>query len=196
MLTTALAGMLTGLALIVSIGAQNAFLLRQALRREHVVPVVLICIAADGLLISLGTVGIGALVSQHPGLVRVVTWVGAAYLVGFGLFSLRRAARPAALSASAPASRGSVVLTTLALTFLNPHVYLETVLMLGSIANGFDQRWAFAVGAMVGSVLWFTGLGFGGRLLAGPLGRPRTWRVVDGAVGVMMLALAVRLTTA
>lgn len=196
MLLTALTGMLTGLALIVSIGAQNAFVLRQALRREHLLPVVLICIGADVLLISLGTVGVGALVSGHPGLVRAVTWVGVAYLVGFGLFSLRRAVRPGALSATTSASRGSVVLTILALTFLNPHVYLETVLMLGSLANGVDARWAFAGGAMVGSVLWFAGLGLGARALAGPLGSPRTWRVVDGAVGVMMLAVAARLATA
>ena len=89
------------------------------------------------------------------------------------------------------------MLTTLALTFLNPHVYLDTVLMLGSIANGFgEERWAFAGGAVVGSIVWFTGLGLGARALAGPLGRPRTWRVVDGVIGVMMIALAVRLTTA
>lgn len=198
MLTTALAGTLTGLALIVAIGAQNAFVLRQGLRREHVGPVVLICIAADATLILLGTAGVGVVVASHPGLVQVVTWLGAAYLVGYGLLALRRAAAPGGLSvADAPASRGSVVLTTLALTFLNPHVYLDTVLMLGSIANGFgDERWAFAGGAVVGSIVWFTGLGLGARALAGPLGRPRTWRVVDGVIGVMMIALAVRLTTA
>ena len=198
MLTTVVAGTLTGLALIVAIGAQNAFVMRQGLRREHVVPVVLICIAADATLILLGTAGVGVVVASHPGLVRVVTWLGAAYLVGYGLLALRRAAAPEGLSvADAPASRGSVVLTTLALTFLNPHVYLDTVLMLGSIANGFgEERWAFAGGAVVGSIVWFTGLGLGARALAGPLGRPRTWRVVDGVIGVMMIALAVRLTTA
>src|SRR5699024_5452124 len=139
-------GMLTGLALIVAIGAQNAFVMRQGLRREHLLAVVLICIAADAALILLGTAGVGVVVSAHPGLVRVVTWAGTAYLVGYGLLSLRRAARPGGLSVdNAPASRGSVVLTALALTFLNPHVYLDTVLMLGSIANGFgEQRWAFA----------------------------------------------------
>nr|WP_185992632.1 LysE/ArgO family amino acid transporter [Janibacter cremeus] len=190
--------MLTGLALIVAIGAQNAFVMRQGLRREHVAQVVLICIAADATLILLGTAGVGVVVSSHPGLVQGVTWLGAAYLVGYGLLALRRAAAPGRLSVgAAPASRGSVVLTTLALTFLNPHVYLDTVLMLGSIANGFgDQRWAFAGGAVVGSIVWFTGLGLGARALAGPLGHPRTWRVVDGVIGVMMIALAVRLTTA
>jgi L-lysine exporter family protein LysE/ArgO len=193
---SALAGLLTGLTLIVAIGAQNAFVLRQGIRREHLAPVVLICIVADVLLIGLGTAGVGALVSAHPGLVRVVTWLGAAYLVGYGLVALRRAARPEALSASVAASRGSVVATTLAITFLNPHVYLDTVLMLGSIANGHgEQRWAFAGGAAAGSAIWFTALGLGARALAGPLGRPGTWRVLDGVIGVTMIGLAVLLVT-
>ena len=194
MLTTALAGLLTGLTLIVAIGAQNAFVLRQGIRREHLLPVVAICIAADATLIALGTSGVGALVSSHPGLVRVVTWVGAAYLVGYGLLALRRATRPTGLEATAPASRGSVVATTLAITFLNPHVYLDTVLMLGSIANGFeDERWAFAGGAVVGSTVWFTGLALGARALARPLASPRTWRVLDAVIGVTMIGLGVLL---
>lgn len=194
---TALTGLLTGLALIIAIGAQNAFVLRQGIRREHLLPVVLICIAADTLLIGLGTAGVGALVSTHPTLVRVVTWLGAAYLVAYGVLALRRATRPKGLEATAPASRGSVVLTTLAITFLNPHVYLDTVLMLGSIAAGFgDERWTFAGGAMAGSIVWFSGLGLGARALAGPLSRPRTWRVLDGVIGATMIALAVRLVAA
>ena len=194
MLTTALAGLLTGLTLIVAIGAQNAFVLRQGIRREHLLPVVAICIAADATLIALGTGGVGALVSSHPGLVRVVTWVGAAYLVGYGLLALRRATRPTGLEATAPASRGSVVATTLAITFLNPHVYLDTVLMLGLIANGFeDERWAFAGGAVVGSTVWFTGLALGARALARPLASPRTWRVLDAVIGVTMIGLGVLL---
>ncbi|WP_240312555.1 LysE/ArgO family amino acid transporter [Janibacter anophelis] len=196
MTLSAIAGLLTGLTLIVAIGAQNAFVLRQGIRREHLGPVVLICIAADAMLIGLGTAGVGALVSGHPGLVRVVTWLGAAYLVGYGLIALRRAARPEGMVATAPASRGSVVATTLAITFLNPHVYLDTVLMLGSIAGGHgDQRWAFAGGAAVGSAVWFTALGLGARALAGPLGRPRTWRALDGVIGVTMVGLAVLLVT-
>ena len=194
MLTTALAGLLTGLTLIVAIGAQNAFVLRQGIRREHLLPVVAICIAADATLIALGTGGVGALVSSHPGLVRVVTWVGAAYLVGYGLLALRRATRPTGLEATAPASSGSVVATTLAITFLHPHVYLDTVLMLGSIANGFeDERWAFAGGAVVGSTVWFTGLALGARALARPLASPRTWRVLDAVIGVTMIGLGVLL---
>lgn len=196
MTLSAIAGLLTGLTLIVAIGAQNAFVLRQGIRREHLGPVVLICIAADAMLIGLGTAGVGALVSGHPGLVRVVAWLGAAYLVGYGLIALHRAARPEGMVATAPASRGSVVATTLAITFLNPHVYLDTVLMLGSIANGHgDQRWAFAGGAAVGSAVWFTALGLGARALAGPLGRPRTWRALDGVIGVTMVGLAVLLVT-
>ncbi len=196
MLTTALAGMLTGLALIVAIGAQNAFVLRQGIRREHLVPVLLVCITADALLISLGTAGVGVLVQSHPRALTVVTWVGVAYLVVYGLLSLRRALSPGALTAAAPASRGSVVLTTLAITFLNPHVYLDTVVMLGSIAGGFEeQRWAFAAGAATGSLVWFTGLGLGARWLAGPLGHPRTWQVLDGLIGLTMLAIAGRLAT-
>lgn len=196
MLITTLAGVLTGLTFIIAIGAQNAFVLRQGIRREHLMPVVLICIAADAALIGLGTAGVGAVVDAHPGLVRVVTWAGAAYLVGYGLLALRRATRPEGLEATAPASRGSVVLTTLAITFLNPHVYLDTVLMLGSIANGFgEERWAFAGGAALGSVVWFTGLGLGARALARPLSRPGTWRVLDGLIGLTMIALAARLVT-
>ena len=146
MIVSAVAGLLTGLTLIIAIGAQNAFVLRQGIRREHLAPVVLICIAADTLLIALGTAGVGALVSDHPGAVRVVTWLGAAYLVGYGLVALRRAASPTGLDAAAPAGRGSVIATTLAITFLNPHVYLDTVLMLGSIANGHgEQRWALSL---------------------------------------------------
>ncbi|WKV15655.1 LysE family transporter [Janibacter limosus] len=196
MTLSALAGLLTGLTLIVAIGAQNAFVLRRGIRREHLAPVVLICIVADVLLIGLGTAGVGALVSAHPGLVRVVTRLGAAYLVGYGRVALRRAARPEALSASVAASRGSVVATTLAITFLNPHVYLDTVLMLGSIANGHgEQRWAFAGGAAAGSAIWFTAPGLGARAPAGPLGRPGTWRVLDGVIGVTMIGLAVLLVT-
>lgn len=196
-LLTALAGLLTGLSLIVAIGAQNAFVLRQGIRREHLLPVVAICITADTLLIGLGTAGVGAVVDAHPGLVRVATWAGAAYLVGYGLLALRRATRPEGLEAKAPASRGSVVLTTLAITFLNPHVYLDTVLMLGSIAIGFgDERWVFAGGAMAGSTVWFAGLALGARALAAPLARPGTWRVLDGVIGATMIALAVRLVAA
>lgn len=193
-LFTGLAGLVAGFSLIIAIGAQNAFVLRQGLRREHVGVVVAICAVADVVLIAAGTLGIGALVDRHPVALTVLRWAGAAYLVWFAFQSFRSAVRPHGLADDDARSRGSVVVTTLALTFLNPHVYLDTVVMLGSLANQHgDQRWAFAAGAMAASAAWFTGLGFGARSLSGPLGRPATWRVLDTAIGITMLALAVYL---
>jgi len=187
--------MLTGLALIVAIGAQNAFVLRQGIRREHIGPVVAVCMAGDALLIVAGTAGIGALVTRFPGVLEVLRWAGAAYLLWFAVRSFMAAARPAALAEQAPRSRNSVIATTAALTFLNPHVYLDTVVLLGSLANqqGPDLRWTFAGGAVAGSVLWFSVLGYGARALAGVLASPRTWRWIDAAIGVLMVVLAVRL---
>lgn len=195
MWSVAATGMLTGLGLIVAIGAQNAFVLRQGLRREHIGVVVALCIISDVLLIFGGTAGIGALVTRFPAALDVLRWGGAAYLALLGIRSLRSALRPAALAAQAPRARGRVVLTILALTFLNPHVYLDTVVLLGSLANqhGPEGRWIYAAGAAAGSILWFTALGYGARSLSGVLNRPRTWQVVDLLIGLVMLALAVRL---
>ncbi|MCC9205952.1 LysE/ArgO family amino acid transporter [Arthrobacter sp. zg-Y769] len=188
-------GMVTGLGLIVAIGAQNAFVLRQGLRREHIGVVVAICIISDALLIFGGTAGIGVLVSSFPVVLEILRWGGAAYLTWWGIRSLISAAKPSVLEAQAPRAKGTVVLTTLALTFLNPHVYLDTVVLLGSLANqyGPDTRWIFAAGAVVGSLAWFTALGYGARALSGVLNRPRTWQIVDLLIGVVMLFLAVRL---
>lgn len=187
--------MLTGLALIVAIGAQNAFVLRQGIRREHIGAVVALCMAGDALLIVGGTAGIGALVARFPGVLEVLRWAGAAYLLWFGVRSFIAAAKPSALSEQAPRSKNSVVATTAALTFLNPHVYLDTVVLLGSVANqqGADLRWVFAGGAVAGSVLWFSALGYGARALAGVLHRPQTWRWIDAGIGVLMVFLAIRL---
>ncbi|MCT2042970.1 LysE/ArgO family amino acid transporter [Pseudoclavibacter alba] len=195
MIPLLLSGTLTGLALIVAIGAQNAFLLRQGIRREHLLEVVLVCILGDVLLITAGTAGIGIIVEAVPWLLEVLRWAGVLYLVWFAISSFRSAARPGTLEPEAPASRGSIVLTALAITFLNPHVYLDTVVLLGSLANqhGPSDRWVFAGGAILGSVIWFTGLGFGARLLAKVLDKPSTWRVVDLVVGVVMLGLAIKL---
>ncbi|NLG21715.1 MAG: amino acid transporter [Actinomycetales bacterium] len=194
MLQILLTGMVTGLGLIIAIGAQNAFVLRQGIRREHIGTVILVCALADILLICVGTAGVGALVSSQPTVLTVVRWLGAAYLLWFALGALRSAARPTGLTASAPVSRGSVLTTTLALTFLNPHVYLDTVLLLGTIAASHgDARWWFALGACVGSVLWFSALGLGARALSRPLSSPTTWRVVDLLVAVVMVTLAVGL---
>ena len=191
-------GLLTGLALIVAIGAQNAFVLRQGVRREHVGAVVLVCMASDAALILAGTAGVGALVQAVPWLLEVLRWGGALYLLWFAVSSLRAALRPQGLVAEqAPRTAGSVIATTLALTWLNPHVYLDTVVLLGSLANqhGPDARWVFAAGAVAASVLWFTALGYGARLLARVLADPKAWRVVDVVIAVVMAVLAVRLIT-
>ena len=208
MLSSSASGLLTGLSLIVAIGAQNAYLLRQGLRRAHVGPVVAVCTLSDYALIIAGVSGIGAIV-QHAGLALVVVrWVGAAFLTWYGLSSAWRARRPAAGLGHAGGGgashdaqgipRGPVVRRALALTWLNPHVYLDTVLLLGSVAatHGPVGRWWFAVGACVASTLWFTGLGFGARLLAPLLASPRAWQVLDLLIAATMLAIAVKLVAA
>lgn len=189
------AGLLTGLALIIAIGAQNAFVLRQGIRREHMGLVVGLCIASDAILILVGTLGIGALVSQFPAAMTALKWSGAAYLTWWAARSFAAAVNTSYLTAAAPRSRGSVVATTLAVTYLNPHVYLDTVVLLGGLANqhGSDARWFFAAGAVMGSVLWFPALGYGARALSRVLSSPRTWRVVDLATGMVMLAFAMNL---
>ncbi|MDO5368152.1 LysE/ArgO family amino acid transporter [Kocuria sp.] len=188
--------MLTGLALIVAIGAQNAFVLRQGIRRQHVWTVVLLCIASDVFLISVGTAGIGFLIERVPWLLEIFRWGGVIYLVGFAIQSFRSAMKPQGLQAAGEGggSRTSVVLTTLALTWLNPHVYLDTVIMLGNLANQQgDQRWVFSAGAITGSVIWFIALGTGAKALSRVLNTPLTWRIVDVFVGVVMLAIALTL---
>lgn len=194
MLPIVLAGLLTGLSLIIAIGAQNAFVLRQGIRREHIGVVIAVCALADLLLIIVGIAGVGALVSSYPTVLTVIRWLGAAYLLWFASGAVRSALRPSGLVAQAPVSRGSVLTTTLALTFLNPHVYLDTVLLIGSIgaSHGAD-RWWFALGACLGSIAWFTVLGLGARALSRPLSSPATWRVVDLLVALVMVVLAVRL---
>jgi L-lysine exporter family protein LysE/ArgO len=199
---TFLAGLGLGLSLIVAIGAQNAFVLRQGVRREHVGAVVAVCAVSDALLYAAGSAGLGALVEQHPAVVQVARWAGAAVVLGYGTLAARRAWRGGdELVATADrkvADAGRrlrpVLLTALALTWLNPHVYLDTVVLQGSLAAGHgDDRWWFTAGAMVSSVLWFVALGFGARLLAPWLARPGAWRVVDGVIAVVMLAVAVSL---
>jgi L-lysine exporter family protein LysE/ArgO len=195
------AGLGTGLSLIVAIGAQNAFVLRQGLRREHVPAIVTVCALSDLVLIVAGVAGLGALVALRPGALRVIGWVGAAFLVAYGLFAARRALRPGALTterdAEKPATsmRGSV-LTCVGLTWLNPHVYLDTVLLLGSVAAGYGtHRWDFAIGAGIASILWFSGLGFGARFARPLFARPIAWRVLDSAIAVTMIVVGIRLTT-
>ncbi|MGO1053415.1 LysE/ArgO family amino acid transporter [Crossiella sp. CA198] len=193
-LTPLAAGLGTGLSLIIAIGSQNAFVLRQGLRREHVLPVVAICGISDAVLIVAGVSGIGGLVQLWPGALTVVGWAGAVFLVGYGLLAARRALRPSALQAGTTGG-GSVraaILTCLALTWLNPHVYLDTVLLLGSVGNGYGAaRWIFAAGAVAGSLLWFGALGFGARSLSGLFAKPVAWRVLDSLIAVTMLVLGV-----
>ena len=207
-LSPAAAGLAAGSSLIVAIGAQNAFVLRQGLRREHVLPVVLVCALSDLVLIAAGTAGLGALVTGAPALLTVVRWGGAAFLLTLAALAARRALRPGGLdpaSGAGATSARSAVGTSLALTWLNPHVYLDTVLLLGTLAAGYAAahagsagdpdaaRWLFGAGAMVASVLWFTALGFGARLLAPVFARPGAWRVLDGAIAVVMATIGVSL---
>lgn len=195
-MTPVLFGFATSLSLIVAIGAQNAFVLRQGIRNEHVLPVVILCAVSDLVLIMAGVAGVGALVTAHPQLLTVARYGGAAFLVGYGLLAARRAIRPTTLTPSdaGPASLKSVLLTCLALTFLNPHVYLDTVVLLGTLASQQgDARWRFGAGAAAASLVWFFGLGFGARRLAGLFARPSTWRVLDGVIALTMIGLGVSL---
>ncbi len=196
-LVALLSGLALGLGLIVAIGAQNAFVLRQGLRLEHVAAVVTVCAVSDVALILAGVLGAGAVLAQVPWLVPVVCFAGAAFLLAYGALAARRAVRPGALlpdAAGARAGLAATVGTCLALTWLNPHVYLDTVVLLGSMASTHgEHRWEFAAGAGVGSVLWFTGLGYGARLLRPVFARPAAWRVLDGVIAVVMAALAVSL---
>ncbi|WP_240675501.1 LysE/ArgO family amino acid transporter [Cellulomonas endophytica] len=196
-LLAALSGLGLGLSLIVAIGAQNAFVLRQGLRREHVGAVVAVCAVSDAVLIAAGVAGAGAVVSAHPGVLTAVRLGGAAFLAAYGLLAARRALRPQVLDTAEGTGRTplrTTLATVLALTWLNPHVYLDTVVLLGSIAQGHPGRqgW-FAAGAVLGSVAWFSALGWGARLLRPVFARPGAWRVLDGTIAVVMLALAASL---
>jgi L-lysine exporter family protein LysE/ArgO len=189
------AGFAASLVLIVAIGAQNAFVLRQGLRREHVLPVVLTCALSDLALILAGIAGLGAIVTGQPTAVVVVRWVGAAFLLGYAVLAALRAVRPGGLTPTdrAPASLRATLLTCLALTYLNPHVYLDTVLLLGSVAQQHAHRWVFGFGAAAASLVWFAALGTGARKLAPVLARPAAWRVLDGLIAVVMAGIAVGL---
>jgi L-lysine exporter family protein LysE/ArgO len=231
--TALVAGLGLGFSLIVAIGAQNVFVLRQGIRREHVLVVAAICAISDAVLIAAGVGGMGAALQAAPWLVGVARWAGAAFLLGYGLLAARRALRggesglrvdddgaddpgaapegivtatrtrgagtatvasPSTTSVAARAAVLPVVLTCLALTWLNPHVYLDTVVLLGSVgATHGDQRWIFAAGAMLASVVWFFSLAYGARLLGRVLASPRSWRILDGIIAVVMVAIAVSL---
>jgi L-lysine exporter family protein LysE/ArgO len=194
-----LVGLLTGLSLIIAIGAQNAYVLRMGLSRHHIGLIVAICAVSDIVLIVLGIAGIGSVIRSAPWALQVLRWVGVVYLSLFALRSFWRALRPGMLlpsEAQKPATR-AVVSTTLAFTFLNPHVYLDTVLLLGSIGNQYGHgRWLFALGASMSSLVWFSGLGYGARFASRLMSRPVTWRVLDSGIGVVMVLIALKLTLA
>jgi len=196
-LAAGIAGFLLGTSLIIAIGAQNAFILRQGLLRQHVVILCLICSVADAALIAVGVAGLGTLVSSSPVLITVVTVGGAAFLAVYALLAFRRALHPGALKAGNEAgmSLSAAVTTCLAFTFLNPHVYLDTVVLLGSLSANYQgtARVAYAVGAMLGSFVWFFSLGYGARLLQPLFAKPAAWRVLDVIIGLIMAALALSL---
>lgn len=201
LVAAAFAGLGLGLSLIVVIGAQNAYVLRQGIRMQYVVAIVAICTLSDAVLILLGISGVGFLVQRFPVALTVIRFGGAAFLIAYGLLAARRFFVQQSLQADATdagPSRRAVVLTVLALTWLNPHVYLDTVLLLGSVANshGDEGRWAFGVGAVIASALWFALLGFGARFLGPLFARPIAWRVLDAAIAVTMVALGIRLLLA
>lgn len=194
--SAAAAGFGTGLSLIVAIGAQNAFVLRQGIRRHAVLAVVGICALSDAALIALGVGGVGAVVVAWPGALTAVGWIGGAFLIGYGALAARRVLRPGALTAEGQAtgSRRRAVLTCLALTWLNPHVYLDTVFLLGSVAaDRGTLRWTFGLGAACASLCWFTALGFGARFLGRFLARPAAWRVLDALVAAIMITMGATL---
>ena len=193
-MAAAITGASLGLTLIVAIGSQNAFVLRQGLRREHVGAIVVFCAVADALLMLAGVAGLAQVLGNRPALATALTLGGAAFLSVYGLRALWRAARPSALLAAEGSSSITLrqaLLQTAAITMLNPHVYLDTVLLVGSVgAQWGEARWWFAAGAAGSIVLWFTALGYGARWLAPWFARPRAWQLLDGLVGVVMLGIA------
>ncbi len=193
-----LPGFFTGLSLIIAIGAQNAFVIRQGLTKRYVFIVVAICTVIDASLIALGIGGLGAVISGLPWLLEVIRWFGVAYLTWFGIKSLISATKNQTLDAVGVESKsaGKVITTVLAMSLLNPHVYLDTVIFVGGVGNTFgDNRWFFAYGAMLASLVWFTGIGYGAKAAARFMSKPVFWKVLDGVIAAIMFTLAVTLAT-
>jgi L-lysine exporter family protein LysE/ArgO len=193
-----LSGIGLGASLIMAIGAQNAHVLRMGVLRNHVALTVAACIVVDIVLIGLGVAGAGALIESSAVLTGVARWGGAAFLLWYGLRAWMRLAQPGGLDAAsdaAPASAVAALGTVLAMSLLNPHVYLDTVVLLGSIGGRYpaEQRPIFSAGAMTASLLWFTALGFGAARFAHVLSRPRVWQAIEALTGAIMIALAVGL---
>ena len=196
MLQIVIAGFLTGFSLIVAIGAQNAFVLRLGLMRAHVGVAVAICAASDALLIIVGTAGMGALVQSHKSVLRIVAWVGATYLLYFAFSAAKRVFKTESLNAAETnvMSKKAVVLSVLGFTWLNPHVYLDTVLLVGSIGSQFgSNRWWFALGASFASLIWFVVLGYGSKAAARVMAKSITWRILDIFIAIVMTTIAISL---
>ncbi|MBF7730413.1 LysE/ArgO family amino acid transporter [Pseudomonas sp. N040] len=186
-------GLLVSVGLIMAIGAQNAYVLAQSLRREHHLLVASVCLVCDALLVAAGVFGLASLLLQSPLLLGLARWGGAAFLLWYGGCALYRALRPQSLvqeERPAAQSRRAVLLTTLAVTLLNPHVYLDTVLLIGSLGAQQAEPAAYALGAASASLLWFFSLALGAAFLAPWLARPATWRVLDILVALMMFSVA------
>lgn len=187
-------GLLAGFSLIIAIGAQNAFVIRQGLTKKFVLLTVLICAFSDALLIALGASGLGALIKANKNILEFVRWFGVAYLLWFAFKSARSAFKKEVLNSAGEASadKKSVILTVLGLTFLNPHVYLDTVILLGSISNQFgSDKWFFVMGAIIASFLWFTSIGFGAKSASRFMSRPIFWKILDSLIAAIMLSIAV-----
>jgi L-lysine exporter family protein LysE/ArgO len=190
-------GLATGMALIVAIGSQNAYVLRQGIRREHVLPLVLFCAVSDAVLIMAGIGGAGALIRGNDALLQVTRYGGAVFLFSYGLLAAKRAWQGSHmhLENGVSTTLAAALAACFGFTFLNPHVYLDTVVLLGSIANQRPDpaRWVFGAGACVGSLLWFSALGFGARYLAPLFQTTTAWRVLDTVIALTMGAMALTL---
>jgi L-lysine exporter family protein LysE/ArgO len=189
-------GLLVAAGLIMAIGTQNAFVLAQSLRREHHLPVAMLCIICDALLVAAGVFGLANVLAQNPTLLAVARWGGVVFLLWYGAQALRRACSQQSLQQGAATglrSRRAVLLSALAVTLLNPHVYLDTVLLIGSLGAQQSDPGAYVVGAASASLLWFSTLAIGAAWLAPWLARPATWRLLDLLVAVMMFSVAAQL---
>ena len=186
-------GLLAGFSLIIAIGAQNAFVIRQGLTKKYVLLTVLICAFSDAILIALGASGLGALIKSNKNILEFVRWFGVIYLLWFAFNSAKSVFKKEVLNSTGEASadRKSVILTVLALTFLNPHVYLDTVILLGSISNQFGtDKWFFVIGAMLASFIWFTAIGFGAKSASRFMSQPIFWKILDSIIALVMVSIA------
>ncbi len=190
-------GFAVGGSLIVAIGAQNAFVLRQGIKREHVFAVALFCALSDAILIALGVAGLGFLIERVPGLINAVTIFGIVFLVAYGLMAAKRALAPSAMQVGqgAPLTLKAALSACAAFTLLNPHVYLDTVILVGSLAAGYSgqERLVYAIGAMTASFVWFFGLAYGARVLTPLFEKPIAWRILDAIIACIMGMIALKL---